>query len=197
MAKRLNSAPANTWGLSQIKRRMKTLWHVLFHNLAAAETSDSSHVCENSLPVLSVCYCTLRRWFYGLDCRAVFLFVVFALRTIQTARQMQPELISFGNPVANVCATNSRRGWSVMDSVSAFRRWRWFVRLAVPSNGGRACFENIIAYPVRSRVVKAVWFKFLCSMGIRKTTLSGAESVDSKSSTPHTPSGVLFQGHTA
>ena len=83
-------------------------------------------------------------------------------------------------------------------SVSAFRRWRWFVRLvAVPSNGGRACFENIIAYPVRSRVVKAVWFKFLCSMGIRKTILSGAESVDSRSSTPHTPSGVLFQGHTA
>ena len=100
MAKRLNSALANIWGLSQIKRRMKTLWHVLFHNLAAAETSDSSHVCENSLPVLSVCYCTLRRWFYGLDCRAVFLFVVFALRTIQTARQMQPELISFGNRVA-------------------------------------------------------------------------------------------------
>ena len=28
-------------------------------------------------------------------------------------------------------------------SVSAFRRWRWFVRVvAVPSNGGRACFEK-------------------------------------------------------
>ena len=83
-------------------------------------------------------------------------------------------------------------------SVSAFRRWRWFVRLvAVPSNGGRACFEKHSHLPSTLTGGKSRMVQFLCSMGIRKTTLSGAESVDSKSSTPHTPSGVLFQGHTA
>ena len=70
MAKRLNSALAQYLGPLSDQAEDENIGHVLLHNRAAAETFNSSHVFEISLPVLSVVV-FLPKTVYSLDCRTV------------------------------------------------------------------------------------------------------------------------------
>ena len=108
--------------------------------------------------------------------------------TTQQLDRCNPKLYMFDKPVAKrMCNKLEKR------LVGYQHQFMHLGGGGGPSKGlGRVLITSDIT--VRSRVVYTVSLaRLLSSMGIRKTIFYGAESVDSKSSTAHTPSIVLFQ----